>query len=116
MTVVEPEATPLVENAPRAPEAPVLRADDGEINHAPAFLQVRPAEARAEGDAEVRRPRRRRTPRALKAGMPRPPQRTGSTIRWVMVFVFPAPAPATIKSGPCICKAASFCSLFRPSR
>ncbi len=68
MSIVEPEATPLVENAPRAPEAPVLRADDGEVNHAPAFLQVRPTEARTEGDADVRRPRRRRTPRSFEGG------------------------------------------------
>ena len=68
MTIVEPEATPLVDLSARAADAPVLRADDGEINHAPAFLQVRPAEARTEGDAEARRPRRRRTPRSFEAG------------------------------------------------
>jgi hypothetical protein len=39
--------------------SPVLRADDGEVNHAPAFLQVRPAEPRESPSAEPRRPRRR---------------------------------------------------------
>jgi hypothetical protein len=38
----------------------VLRADDGEVNHAPAFLQVRPAEPRENAADEPRRPRRRR--------------------------------------------------------
>jgi hypothetical protein len=51
--IVEPEATPLVSAAPEP--APVLRADDGDVSHAPAFLQARPPEA-----AEERRPRRRR--------------------------------------------------------
>ena len=63
MTVVEPQATPLP--APVAAPAPgnMLRADDGDVSHAPAFLQVRPAEPREEGAAEPRRPpRRRRTP------------------------------------------------------
>ncbi|MBV8681937.1 MAG: DUF4167 domain-containing protein [Caulobacteraceae bacterium] len=55
--VVEPEATPLT-SAPSEP-APILRADDGEVSHAPAFLQPRVREPRAEG--EERRPRRRRT-------------------------------------------------------
>jgi hypothetical protein len=57
--VVEPEATPLTPS-PRASEpAPILRADDGETSHAPAFLQPRTREPRAEG-TEERRPRRRR--------------------------------------------------------
>jgi len=51
---VEPEATPLVSSTP-AP-TPVLRADDGDVSHAPAFLQ-----ARAPETSEERRPRRRRT-------------------------------------------------------
>jgi hypothetical protein len=42
--------------------SPVLRADDGEVNHAPAFLQVRPAEPRENSSAEPRRPRRRKPP------------------------------------------------------
>jgi hypothetical protein len=51
--IVEPEATPLVSAAPEP--TPVLRADDGDVSHAPAFLQARPAEP-----TEERRPRRRR--------------------------------------------------------
>jgi len=43
--VIEPEATPLTPSMAPAADAPMLRADDGEISHAPAFLQVRPAEA-----------------------------------------------------------------------
>jgi hypothetical protein len=62
--VVEPEATPLTA-APAAP-APILRADDGEISHAPAFLQPRTREPRAEG-TEERRPRRRRSTAAATA-------------------------------------------------
>jgi hypothetical protein len=47
-------------------DTPVLRADDGEVSHAPAFLQVR--EPRDEASGEVRRPRRRRAPRDFEAG------------------------------------------------
>ena len=65
--VIEPEATPLTPSTEPAPDAPMLRADDGEISHAPAFLQVRPAEARAEGAEEPRRPRRRRAPATFAA-------------------------------------------------
>jgi hypothetical protein len=43
-----------------AVDAPMLRADDGEISHAPAFLQVRAAEPKSESAEEPRRPRRRR--------------------------------------------------------
>jgi hypothetical protein len=49
---------------PEAQSAPMLRADDGEFSHAPAFLQVR--EPREDG--EGRRPRRRRPPRDFEAG------------------------------------------------
>ena len=65
--VIEPEATPLTPSMAPAADAPMLRADDGEISHAPAFLQVRPAEARAEGVEEPRRPRRRRAPATFAA-------------------------------------------------
>jgi hypothetical protein len=59
MAVVEPEATPL----PTQPLATVLRADDGDTSHAPAFLQVRPSEPRDESGSEPRRaPRRKRAP------------------------------------------------------
>ena len=49
---------------PEAPATPMLRADDGDFSHAPAFLQVR--EPREDGEA--RRPRRRRAPRDFEAG------------------------------------------------
>ncbi len=91
LSVVEPEATPLV-GGPRDeaassrgdaghPPTPFLRADDGEVSHAPAFLQARPHGARsseprvsesgradspglpAESAGETRRPRRRAAPR-----------------------------------------------------
>jgi Domain of unknown function (DUF4167) len=46
-----------------APETgPLLRADDGEVSHAPAFLQVRGPDNEPGGEAR-RPPRRRRTPR-----------------------------------------------------
>jgi hypothetical protein len=64
--MIEPEATPLTTPAV-ADEAPMLRADDGEISHAPAFLQVRAAEPKAEGSDEPRRPRRRRAPATFTA-------------------------------------------------
>jgi len=67
LNIVEPEATPLVDHTAVSSATPVLRADDGEINHAPAFLQVRPAEARGDGETEARRPRRRRPPRSFEA-------------------------------------------------
>ena len=70
--VVEPEATPLTASSGPVTEGPMLRADDGDLSHAPAFLQVRPVEARAEGVEEPRRPRRRRTP-ATFAADPTPP-------------------------------------------
>jgi hypothetical protein len=69
--VIEPEATPLTPPSPQPSEAPMLRADDGEISHAPAFLQVRPSEARAEDGEEPRRPRRRRA--AAPVAVEQPP-------------------------------------------
>jgi hypothetical protein len=68
MTVVEPQATPLPAPAAAAAPATMLRADDGDVSHAPAFLQVRPAEPREEGAAEPRRPRRRRAPVSFDNG------------------------------------------------
>ncbi len=65
--VIEPESTPLTAVATQPSEGPMLRADDGEISHAPAFLQVRAAEPRAEGAEEPRRPRRRRAPATFSA-------------------------------------------------
>jgi hypothetical protein len=52
------EARPVM-NEPE--EAPVLRADDGEVSHAPAFLQARAPDTDPGG--ETRRSRRRRGPR-----------------------------------------------------
>jgi hypothetical protein len=68
LSVIEPEATPLTPPpvAVVAP-APMLRAEDGDSSHAPAFLQVRPIETRAEGGEEVRRPRRRKAPATFAA-------------------------------------------------
>jgi hypothetical protein len=76
--VIEPEATPLTASPlvaspapyaaptaslpPAVDDAPMLRADDGEISHAPAFLQVRSAEPKVESPEQPRRPRRRRAP------------------------------------------------------
>ncbi len=57
----DPEPSPAL--ARPAANDPILRADDGEVNHAPAFLQVRPQEPR--GDGEPRR-RRARAPRPLE--------------------------------------------------
>jgi len=51
---VTPEVEPRV-------DAPMLRADDGEFSHTPAFLQVRPSDS----DEATRRPRRRRAPAAF---------------------------------------------------
>jgi len=68
--VIEPEATPLTPPSIQPSEAPMLRADDGEISHAPAFLQVRPVEGRAEDGDEPRRPRRRRVSATVTADQP----------------------------------------------
>src|SRR5579859_10700 len=68
--VIEPEATPLTAPSAQPSETPMLRADDGEISHAPAFLQVRPSEGRAEDGEEPRRPRRRRVAAAVTADQP----------------------------------------------
>lgn len=53
----------------------VLRADDGEVSYAPAFLQARAPETRAaetkdETTGEARRPRRRRAPREFTDAAP----------------------------------------------
>jgi len=68
--VVEPEATPLTQPREAREPAParMLRAEDGDVSHAPAFLQARPAEAGEEPAAEAKRPRRRRAPRSFEAG------------------------------------------------
>lgn len=38
------------------------------------------------------------------------------SIRWVIVLVLPAPAPANIRSGPCVVRTASFCCSLSVSR
>ena len=85
LAVVEPQATPLTTPAEPTPSSPMLRSGDGDVSHAPAFLQARPekaekavAEPKAEkapeaaaaaDDAEARptRTRRRRAPRTFEA-------------------------------------------------
>ncbi len=67
LTVTEPEASPLTIGAPASTDSvQVLRAGDGDVSHAPAFLQLRVAEPRAEGGDEARKPRRRRAPRTFE--------------------------------------------------
>ncbi|MBV9996055.1 MAG: DUF4167 domain-containing protein [Caulobacteraceae bacterium] len=74
--LVEPRAAPF--NGPAAAPAPeeqqpaggMLRGEDGTVSAAPAFLQTRANEPRAEGEepgGESRRPRRRRAPRSFEA-------------------------------------------------
>lgn len=70
LAVVEPQATPLV-NEDRS--GPVLRDADGGESHAPAFLQVRksaaaPAPEASEDGEPARKPRRRRAPRSFEGG------------------------------------------------
>ena len=79
MAVIEPQATPLTSEAPASP---LLRGQDGDVSHAPAFLgrKTRAAEApveaapaapsAAEGDAPAK-PKRRRAPRSFE-GNPAP--------------------------------------------
>ncbi|HEY5071818.1 MAG TPA: DUF4167 domain-containing protein [Caulobacteraceae bacterium] len=62
------ESAPLAAGRSSEPVSSMLRADDGEVSHAPAFLQVRPAEPREESSGEPRRPRRRRAPRSFEGG------------------------------------------------
>jgi hypothetical protein len=83
MAVIEPEASPLPSSAgPSVSESsPVLRGQDGDVSHAPAFLgrkterAAEPAQAApaaeapaADGGEEVKKPRRRRAPRSFEAG------------------------------------------------
>ena len=69
LAVVEPQATPLTRD-PEPLGSPILRSGDGDISHAPAFLQAR-AETRPEPTAEEGearpRARRRRAPRTFDA-------------------------------------------------
>jgi hypothetical protein len=73
--VIEPQATPLPE-ASASQGSPLLRGQDGDVSHAPAFLgrkapraeapvEAAPAAPSAEGE-EVKKPRRRRAPRSFE--------------------------------------------------
>ena len=74
MAVVEPQASPLTTSAEPAASSPMLRSHDGEVSHAPAFLQARsearPVEQTPETPSDEARPpraRRRRAPRSFEA-------------------------------------------------
>jgi hypothetical protein len=72
LAVIEPQATPLVSEAASA-GSPLLRGQDGDVSHLPAFLG-RPTEAPAAADGEeVKKPRRRRAPRSFEGGDGTPP-------------------------------------------
>jgi len=73
MAVIEPQATPFSGESSQE-SSPVLRGQDGDTSHAPAFLG-RPAAAAAaaevpaaEGGEEAKKPRRRRAPRSFEGG------------------------------------------------
>jgi hypothetical protein len=78
MAVIEPQATPLTSEAPASP---LLRGQDGDVSHAPAFLGRKstraeaPAEAAPvaptaeEGEAPAK-PKRRRAPRSFEGATP----------------------------------------------
>lgn len=75
MAVIEPQATPLTSEAP---SSPLLRSQDGDVSHAPAFLGRKAPRAAApveaapvapsadEGEAPAK-PKRRRAPRSFEA-------------------------------------------------
>jgi hypothetical protein len=74
MAVIEPQATPLTSEAPASP---LLRGQDGDVSHAPAFLGRKSTRAEApaetapvaptaeEGEAPAK-PKRRRAPRSFE--------------------------------------------------
>jgi hypothetical protein len=69
LAVVEPQATPLTQEA-EAASSPMLRSHDGGTSQAPAFLQPRSAPTpEASGEAAEPRPRarRRRAPRSFES-------------------------------------------------
>ncbi|MBO9709202.1 MAG: DUF4167 domain-containing protein [Caulobacter sp.] len=84
MAVIEPQASlPLAAEAPAAEQgSPLLRGQDGDVSHAPAFLGRKTARAEATAEApaaeaapapeaageEVKKPRRRRAPRSFEGG------------------------------------------------
>lgn len=66
--MIEPEAVPLVAEAP-APRGRFLRSKDGEATEAPAFLQPRaPRPVEAEAEVPAAKPRRRKAPRSFEDG------------------------------------------------
>jgi hypothetical protein len=70
--VERPEQLPAPRAEADAPEpqgGPVLRADDGDVSYAPAFLQTR-APVAPETSEETPRPRRRRAPRDFSDAQP----------------------------------------------
>jgi hypothetical protein len=79
MAVIEPQATPLTSEAP----SPLLRSQDGDVSHAPAFLGRKSTRAEASADtgpvstssvlaadaeAAPAKPKRRRAPRSFEGG------------------------------------------------
>jgi hypothetical protein len=80
MAVIEPQATPLVSEPVASKGSPMLRGQDGDVSHAPAFLgrstAVETPAPAAEGE-EAKKPRRRRAPRSFEGGEGAPPA-TGS--------------------------------------
>ena len=77
MAVIEPEASPLTAEAPASEGSPLLRGQDGDVSHAPAFLGRKTeraeapapeAPASAADGEEVKKPRRRRAPRSFEGG------------------------------------------------
>jgi hypothetical protein len=82
MAVIEPQATPLTSEAPASP---LLRSQDGDVSHAPAFLgrkspraeapaeaaPVAPSVASGAEDGEApAKPKRRRAPRSFEGATP----------------------------------------------
>lgn len=75
MAVIEPQATPLTSEAPASP---LLRGQDGDVSHAPAFLgrkapraeaavETAPVTPSAEDGEAPAKPKRRRAPRSFEA-------------------------------------------------
>jgi hypothetical protein len=62
LAVVEPQATPLTVEARPEAGSPVLRAQNGDVSHAPAFLQTRAETPGAEAEAPAEPKKRRGRP------------------------------------------------------
>ncbi len=82
MAVIEPQATPLTSEAP---SSPLLRSQDGDVSHAPAFLGRKTPRAEpaadagpvstssvlaADAEAAPAKPKRRRAPRSFEGAAP----------------------------------------------